>query len=269
MENQERQIKEQQAQQILQPIVSATDSKEFLLSPIGQELKQFELMQRQAMVYCNSTIVPESYRGQQNIGNVIIGIDMAKRMGVNPLMVFQNLYVVYGNPGWSSKFLIGTFNMCGSFSPISYIEVGKPNTDTWGMKAVTTSKETGETLTGPLVTIGLAKSEGWFDKKGSKWKTIPELMLRYRSASWLINTVAPEISMGISTVEEIQDIKEGVDYIEVTDKQPVRKISFATEPTAKETKEEKTATVEVKNEEQESKPEEPKGKPTAKDLFGK
>lgn len=75
--------------------------------------------------------------------------------------------------------------------------------------AITTDKRTGEVLEGPEVTIGLAKAEGWHGKNGSKWKTMPELMLRYRAAAFLVRTTAPEVSLGI-TVEEASDIAEPV-----------------------------------------------------------
>ena len=52
----------------------------------------------------------------------------------------------------------------------------------------------------------MAKDEGWYGKAGSKWKTMPELMLQYRSAAFFQRTYAPEISMGMQTVEEIRDV---------------------------------------------------------------
>lgn len=58
---------------------------------------------------------------------------------------------------------------------------------------------------GPLITLQLAKDEGWYGRKDSKWKTIPEKMFMYRGAAWMIDTHAPELSMGIRTDEEIHD----------------------------------------------------------------
>ena len=58
--------------------------------------------------------------------------------------------------------------------------------------------------------IAMAKKEGWFNKTGSKWQTMPQLMLHYRAAAFFQRTYAPEISMGLMTSEEIQDI-DGVD----------------------------------------------------------
>src|SRR5690606_42144557 len=93
------------------------------LTPIEIEEKSFELAQRKTRVYSDSSLVPKEY--QKNIGNVLIAQNMAHRMGADPLMVMQNLYIVHGKPGWSSQFLIACFNECGRFSAIKYMFVGE------------------------------------------------------------------------------------------------------------------------------------------------
>lgn len=75
-----------------------------------------------------------------------------------------------------------------------------------GCRAWAIEKETGEKLIGTDITIAIAKAEGWYDKKGSKWKTIPQQMLMYRAGAWWARTYAPELSMGLSTAEEVIDI---------------------------------------------------------------
>ena len=102
---------EQQIQTTELQLTQAKQAAEFALTPVGQMVKQFEVMQRMAKMNTESTIVQEAYKG--NVGNCVIAIDMATRMGVNSLMVMQNLYIVKGNPSWSSKFLIATINMSG------------------------------------------------------------------------------------------------------------------------------------------------------------
>lgn len=178
--------------------------------PGFQSAEGFELLQRQAKMFCGSSLVPQQFQGEQNFGNAIIALEMAQRMNASPLMVMQNLYVVHGNPGWSSKFLIGTFNQCGRFDVIKYKKTGTKGSDSQGVIAYTRERSSGEVIYGPEVTIAIAKQEGWYDKKGSKWRTIPELMLEYRAATWLIRTTAPEISMGLQTTEEIIDVEGNV-----------------------------------------------------------
>ena len=65
---------------------------------------------------------------------------------------------------------------------------------------------TGQKLVGTDVTIKMAKAEKWYDKDGSKWKTMPQQMLAYRAAAFFIRTCAPEISMGLPTSDELEDI---------------------------------------------------------------
>ena len=174
------------------------------MDEVSAEEKLFELAQRKAKVYSESSLVPKEY--QKNVGNVLIAQNMATRMGADVLMVMQNLYLVHGRPGWSAQFLIGTFNSCGRFSAIRYRFSGKPDTEDWGCTAYCVELSTNEELVGTKVTIGIAKKEGWFSKSGSKWQTIPEQMLRYRAATFLIRTIAPEIGLGLHTVEELEDV---------------------------------------------------------------
>lgn len=130
---------------------------------------------------------------------------MANRMGADPLMVMQNLYIVYGRPGWSSQFLISTFNTSGKFSALRYEWVGEEGKDSWGCRAWAIEKATGQRLEGSTVTLKIAKEEGWYSKNGSKWKTMPQQMLMYRAASWFIRAYAPELAMGMHTEDEIRD----------------------------------------------------------------
>ena len=150
-----------------------------------------------------ATIIPETFQGKP--ANVLIALNMAQRMGADPMMVMQNMYIVYGNPAWSSKFMIACFNTCGRFSSIKYEYFGQPGTMSYGCRAYATELRSGEKVVGADVTIELAKKEGWLDKKGSKWQTMPQLMLQYRAATFLIRTVAPEISMGLKTTDELAD----------------------------------------------------------------
>lgn len=173
--------------------------------------ESYQLLWNMATMFSRTSLVPETFRGDTNIGNCAVAINMAKRMGADPLMIMQNLYVVHGNPAWSSKFMIATFNQCGKYSSIHYDMVGKPDTDEYGCRAWAAEKDTGERIDGPLVTIGIAKKEGWYAKKMSKWPNIPDQMLRYRAAAWFIRTTAPELSMGLQTVDEVRDSIEEKD----------------------------------------------------------
>ena len=166
----------------------------------------YKLLWNMSVMFSKTALVPEIFRNKPE--DCAVAINMAVRLKADPLMVMQNMYIVYGSPAWSSKFLISTFNQCGKYSSIKYKMVGNKGTDDYGCIAYATELATGEKLEGPLVTIGLSKHEGWYNKKGSKWVSMPEQMLRYRAAAWFIRTTAPELSMGLQTKEEMDDVKE-------------------------------------------------------------
>ena len=162
----------------------------------------FALMQRAASLLAASALVPEIFRG--NVANTTIALEMAHRIGASPLAVMQNLYIVHGKPGWSAQFIIAAINSTGKFSPLRFAVTGEG--DDKGCVAWATENATKERLESPRVSIDMARKEGWLDKAGSKWKTMPELMLRYRAATFFGRLYAPEVLMGMKTVEEIVDI---------------------------------------------------------------
>lgn len=162
-----------------------------------------------AGVLAGSDLIPQHFRGKKE--NCLIALNMAQRMQADPLMVMQNLVIVHGNPTFEAKFAIACFNATGKYSPIRYEEVGERGKDSWGYIAYAIEKATGEVCKGPEVTIGTAKAEGWYNQN-PKWKNIPDLMLRYRAASWFIRTTDPGVMMGFQTKEEAEDF---ADYEEV------------------------------------------------------
>ena len=186
--------------------------------------ENFEQAQRMAQALAASTIVPVQYQKSKTpeaVANCIIALEMANRIGMSPLLVMQNLYVVYGNVGWSSKFLIAALNTCGRFSPLRYEHENEGDLDKWRCRAWAIDRTTNTPLHGAWVSIQMAKDEGWYGKAGSKWKTMPELMLQYRAAAFFQRTYAPEISMGMQTVEELNDVVD-TPYEEVTGNPPAQ-----------------------------------------------
>ena len=165
---------------------------------------------KMAQILSASTIVPKTFQG--NIGNTMIAIDIAQRLHTNPLMIMQNVYVVYGMPSFSAKFLIACINASGLFAtPLRYEFVGEKGKDDWGCYAYAIDKQ-GELLKGSTITIGIAKQKGWYQKDGSNWKVEPEQMLRYRAATRFQSAYCPEITCGLAVKEELED----ADYTEIT-----------------------------------------------------
>lgn len=165
--------------------------------------ENFETAQRIAKMLSSSDLVPKEFKG--NIANCVIALNMANRIGADPLMVMQHLYIVHGKPSWSSTFLIAAINGSGKFkAPLRFLMEGEKENRSC---VAWTYDLTGEKLESPVISMQMAKDEGWVQKTGSKWKTMPELMMRYRAAAFFSRLYCPEITMGMQTVEEIQDVE--------------------------------------------------------------
>lgn len=164
----------------------------------------FETAQRMAKALASSNIVPKEYQG--NIPNVLVAMELANRTGASVLQVMQSVHIIQGRPSWSSAFLIATVNASGRFTPIRYEWQGEAGKDSWGCRAVAQDKASGEVLEGSWITWGMAKAEGWVGKSGSKWKTMPEHMFKFRAAAFWTREYAPEIAMGMLTAEETSAI---------------------------------------------------------------
>lgn len=175
-----------------------------VVAPVNNSIfangENFELAQRICKALAASDIVPKNYQG--NIPNTLIALELSNRIGASPLMVMQNLAIIHGKPSFSSTFLIAAINQSGKFSPLRFQVDGEGELK--GCTAWATDLS-GERLESPKVTMKMAKDEGWIDKPGSKWKTMPDIMLRYRAASFFSRLYCPEITMGMQSKEEVED----------------------------------------------------------------
>ena len=182
------------------PVVQ--DSGEFsMLMDSGK----FEHMQRVAQMFSQSrSLVPAHYRG--SIADCLIATQMAVRLGVDPMMFMQNTYLVHGRPGMEAKLTIALINKRGPFKgPIMYEYIGEGDSRTCRAYAVV--KETGAEVSYTM-TVKVAKAAGWWESNNN-WKTITDLMLSYRAATYLGRLYCPEVLMGLQTVDELKDVERG------------------------------------------------------------
>lgn len=188
----------------------------------------------------NADGTPQLMENPNATSNCLIALNMANRMGYDPLMIMQNLYIIEGRPAWSSQFIIAAINACGKFDPLqfeivnegekeieyvnSYWENGKrlSNQATVKLENLTciawTTDKKGNRLQSDKISMEMAVKEGWYQKNGSKWQTMAGQMLRYRAAAFFGRIYAPEILMGIYAADEIRDF---VDVAPAPVQQPV------------------------------------------------
>lgn len=171
------------------------------IGDIWSDPKAFETAARMANALSSSTIVPKSYQGERGLGNCMIALEMANRLHTSPLMVMQNLYIVNGNPAWSSQYIIAMINNSKKYKTEIQFEIEGTGENMSCYAYVETYD--GRTVKGPLITMKMAKEEGWSTKGGSKWKTMPEVMIRYRAASFFGRLNCPDMIMGMYSVEEV------------------------------------------------------------------
>ena len=153
-----------------------------------------------------SKLIPQQFCGAPE--DVFLALDMAQRLTMNPLMVMQNLYVVQGRPAWSSQFIIACINASRRYTPLRFKIERDKSGNILSCQCVANDRATGELLTGTKITAEMVRSEGWETKAGSKWKTMPEQMYRYRAASFFARVNCPEITMGIYTADEVREFDD-------------------------------------------------------------
>lgn len=191
--------------------VSTNKVTDFSLGIFGTS-DNFIMANQMAKALAQSTIVPKEYQG--NVSNALIAIELATRLKTSPLMVMQHLYVVYGRPSWSAQYVIAMINGSGRYDmELQFDEqndkAGKP------YSCMCWTEKNGRKVTGPTITMDLAKAEGWVAKNGSKWQTMPQIMLRYRAASFFGRMNCPDLMMGMYTREEVYEM--GKDEYKVYD----------------------------------------------------
>lgn len=175
--------------------------------PAGQTVNDPLPLGQMVKALSESELVPAAYKGKP--GNVLIAMDIAQRIGASAFAVMQNLDIIHGRPSWRASFLIATVNASGRFTPLRFLFEGQRGTPEWGCRAYATDKQENECV-GALITMQMAKQEGWSTKSGSKWLTMPEQMLMYRAAAFWARVYCPELSLGIHTREEVEDFSDDV-----------------------------------------------------------
>lgn len=193
---------------------------------ILSDYQAFENAQRMAKMLMQSKLIPVNF--QNNLPDCLVALEIAQRTNNSPFVVMQNLNVIQGTPRWSSKYVAAALAQ-SKVTNIRYELVSK------GMKKVEATifewddvsrrkiakkiieniedivccvvakdRKTGEELKGPEVSITMAVLEGWYSKSGSKWKTMPDIMLRYRAITFFANAYYPDLMIGLSTEDEAE-----------------------------------------------------------------
>lgn len=180
------------------------------LGSVFSNTESFQKLYDIGKMFASSSLVPQAYQGKPM--DCTIAVDMANRMGVSPMMVMQNLYVVRGKPSWSGQACTTLIQASCKFKNIKHVYFGTKGTDERGCYLEALRIEDGEIVQGESVTIKMAKEEGWYNKpdkygkETSKWPTMPDLMLAYRASAFFARVHIPSALMGVSVEGEVEDV---------------------------------------------------------------
>lgn len=161
------------------------------LADVREQAGAMEFRWRSARAYAASAMVPEHFRN--NPQDCYVVCELAEQLGVSPLAALQNIFMISGKPGYSAQFATALLNRSKAFAgPIRHKVEGR-GTDQLSVTAYAPLHD-GDVVE-MTVDLALAKRENW--TKNSKYKTMPEQMLKHRANKWLISMYAPEVLLGL------------------------------------------------------------------------
>lgn len=158
------------------------------------------LIRTMSVDIAQSTLIPPSLRGR--VEDIRLGLLMARVMNENPIFVLQSIQLISGRASWSAQFLIARANGSGRFrGPIRWRVEGAG--EDLAVTAYAAVLETGDEVAF-TVSMATARAEGWA-QRNPKYKSMPETMLRYRSATMLVRMYCPDVLMGLHEADEVVD----------------------------------------------------------------
>ena len=189
---------------VQEPVEVLANTTPTVAPSVWSDKVAFDQMARSAQMLSKTSLVPQAYQGKAE--DCFLALEIASRMGVSPMVVMQNMYVVKGKTSWAGQACIMLINNCGKFKDVRHVYTGTKGTDSRGCYVEAVRISNGETVQGTEVTMQMAKSEGWLSNP--KWKNMPELMLAYRAGAFFARVHCPEAMMGVQTAEEVYDAAE-------------------------------------------------------------
>jgi hypothetical protein len=164
---------------------------------------RFDYVFKLSQVFADSDLVPDHFRKKP--ANVFVALQFAERLGLDPMSALQNIYVVKGRPCLSSQMLIALVNTSGVVDGnIIFIPNGKLPPE-MAVTAKAKLKSSGEVVS---VTYHFSQAVKMGTSNNGPWQSVPEQMCCYRAATLLIRRYFPELALGLSVKEEIEELTD-------------------------------------------------------------
>ncbi len=161
------------------------------------ELATLDDRLRYAAALAEAGMLPKEYRGQPS--NVLIAIEYGQALGIPPISVFTDLYVVNGRPSMSSKLMLVLARRAGHKIRIT----SEPEKASCTIIRV----DDHDDITTVVWDKDRAIKAGLWNK--DQWKTYPATMLKWRAVADAVRTACPEVLAGLTySTEELRDMQE-------------------------------------------------------------
>lgn len=129
------------------------------------------------------------------VANATAAVLQGITLGLDPLTALQQIYIVHGRPGMYAEAKVALVKAHGH-------EVWTE--DISDSRAVVCGRRAGSTqIERVTITMQQAQTAGW--TRNEAYKKTPQDMLYARAAARVADRVAPDVLLGIASVEEIQD----------------------------------------------------------------
>lgn len=129
------------------------------------------------------------------VANATAAVLQGITLGLDPLTALQQIYIIHGRPGMYAEAMVALVKAHGH-------EVWEE--DISDSRAVVCGRRRGEThIHRVTITMDQAKKAGWTSNQA--YTKTPQDMLYARAAGRACKRTAPEVLLGIASVEEIQD----------------------------------------------------------------
>lgn len=171
----------------------------------------FEAAQRMGKLLTMSSVISGDWRG--NIANAVVAIDLSNKTGIPAMTIANHIYVVKGSVGFSAEFYKAIIHGSGRFVDlISY----QFNSEESSCRCYATDVR-GNIKYGSWYSIEIAKAEGLYSKRGSKWVIMPEVMLKARAATLFAKDYVSDIYLGLTNIATQVVDDEGIIDVGVCD----------------------------------------------------
>lgn len=158
----------------------------------------------------DTPFVPEAYRPKVDprateqekvaarnvaVANATAAVLQGITLGLDPLTALQQIYIIHGRPGMYAEAMVALVKAHGH-------EVWEE--DISDSRAVVCGRRNGQThIHRVTITMDQAKKAGWTSNQA--YSKTPQDMLYARAAGRACKRTAPEVLLGIASVEEVQD----------------------------------------------------------------